>query len=94
VPYLGPRTVDVVGAVLSAVGMGGLVIGILVWQEGGEYVGVLIAVGLVALGSLAAGCPAQARGKPTLLDPDLFHHDLFRLGISSQLLQNVALGAR
>src|SRR5213080_4762299 len=31
VPYTGPREVDAVGAVLSAVGMGGLVIGILVW---------------------------------------------------------------
>src|SRR3954462_14206437 len=47
VPYLGPRTVDAVGAILSAVGMGGVVIGILVWQEGGEYVGAIIAVGLV-----------------------------------------------
>src|SRR5436190_6545091 len=36
VPYTGPRRVDVVGAVLSAVGMGGVVLGILVWQEGGE----------------------------------------------------------
>ena len=53
VPYTGDRHVDVVGAVLSALGMGGLIIGILVWQEGGEYVGVLIAIGLVALGSLA-----------------------------------------
>src|SRR5215212_6821921 len=52
VPYTGPRGVDVVGAVLSAIGMGGVVIGILVWQEGGEYVGVLIAVGIVALVSL------------------------------------------
>jgi EmrB/QacA subfamily drug resistance transporter len=93
VPYTGPRTVDVVGAVLSAVGMGGLVIGVLVWQEGGEYVGVLIAGGAVALGSLARWLVRRKReGKATLLDPDLFSHDLFRLGISSQMLQNIALG--
>jgi EmrB/QacA subfamily drug resistance transporter len=93
VPYTGERAVDVVGALLSAVGMSGLVIGILVWQEGGEFVGLLIAVGLVALGSLARWLVRRKRaGKPTLLDPDLFKLDLFRLGISSQLLQNVALG--
>src|SRR4051812_11416090 len=93
VPYTGPREIDVVGAILSALGMAGVVIGILVWQEGGEYVGVLIAVGLVALGSLARWLMRRKReGKPTLLDPDLFKHDLFRLGISGQLLQNVALG--
>jgi len=93
VPYTGPREVDVVGAVLSAVGMGGVVIGILVWQEGGEFVGLLIAVGLVALGSLARWLVRRKReNKPTLLDPELFTHDLFRLGISSQMLQNIALG--
>jgi EmrB/QacA subfamily drug resistance transporter len=93
VPYTGPRDVDVVGAVLSAVGMGGLVIGILVWQEGGEYVGVLLAVGAIGLGSLARWLVRRKRaGKPTLLDPDLFGEDLFRLGISSQMLQNIALG--
>jgi len=52
-PYTGPRQIDIVGAILSAVGMGGLVLGILVWQEGGQYVGLLIGVGLVALGGLA-----------------------------------------
>jgi EmrB/QacA subfamily drug resistance transporter len=93
VPYTGDRSVDVVGAVLSALGMGGLVIGILVWQEGGEFVGLLITVGIVALGSLARWLVRRKRaGKPTLLDPDLFKLDLFRLGISSQMLQNIALG--
>ncbi|HEX6461297.1 MAG TPA: MFS transporter [Thermoleophilaceae bacterium] len=93
VPYTGPRGVDVVGALLSAVGMAGVVIGILVWQEGGEFVGLLIAVGLVGLGSLARWLVRRKReGKPTLLDPGLFKHDLFRLGISSQMLQNIALG--
>ena len=93
VPYTGPRVVDGVGALLSATGMGGVVIGILVWQEGGEFVGVLIAVGLVALWSLARWLIRRKReGKPTLLDPDLFKLDLFRLGISSQMLQNIALG--
>ena len=37
-PYTGPRHIDLVGAVLSVVGMGGVVLGILVWQEGGESV--------------------------------------------------------
>jgi EmrB/QacA subfamily drug resistance transporter len=93
VPYTGDRSVDVVGAVLSALGMGGLVIGILVWQEGGEFVGLLLAVGVVAIGSLARWLVRRKReGKPTLLDPDLFRLDLFKLGVSSQLLQNVALG--
>ena len=53
VPYTGSRQVDVVGAVLSVVGMGGVVLGILVWQEGGEFVVLLMAVGAVALVSLA-----------------------------------------
>ena len=39
VPYTGSRQIDVVGAVLSVIGMGGVVLGILVWQEGGEFVG-------------------------------------------------------
>src|ERR1700742_4923962 len=54
VPYTGPRGIDVVGAQLSVVGMGGVVLGILIWQEGGEYVGIVIALGAVALAGLAA----------------------------------------
>src|SRR4051812_1948156 len=36
VPYTGPRHIDVVGAILSVLGMGGTVLAILVWQEGGD----------------------------------------------------------
>ena len=39
VPYTGPRGIDAVGAVFSVLGMGGVVLGILVWQEGGEIGG-------------------------------------------------------
>ncbi|UGS38651.1 MFS transporter [Capillimicrobium parvum] len=92
-PYTGPRGVDVVGAALSAIGMGGVVVGILIWQEGGEAVGAFIAVGLVALGSLVWWLKRRKReGKPSLLDPDLFRLALFRLGITAQMLQNIALG--
>jgi hypothetical protein len=38
-PYTGPRAIDPVGALLSIIGMGGVGTGILVWQEGGSYVG-------------------------------------------------------
>ena len=93
VPYTGPREVDPVGAVLSVVGMGGLVLGILVWQEGGESVVALLAAGAVAMGSLVYWLTRRKReGKPTLLDPDLFQSKLFRYGISGQMLQQIALG--
>src|SRR4051812_49830461 len=75
VPYTGSRQVDVVGAVLSVVGMGGVVLGILVWQEGGEYVGLLMVLGVVALVALARWLVRRKRdGRVTLLDPDLFRH--------------------
>lgn len=93
VPYTGSRKVDVVGAVLSVLGMGGVVLGILVWQEGGEFVVLLIAVGAVALGSLARWLVRRKRqGSVTLLDPDLFHHPNFTAGISAQMMQQIALG--
>ena len=93
VPFTGPRQIDVVGAILSAVGMGGVVLGILVWQEGGESVAALIAVGLVALGSFAWWIVRRKReGKPALVDPVLFESQYFRLGITSQTLQQIALG--
>ena len=82
-----------VGAVLSVVGMGGVVLGILVWQEGGEYVGLLMAIGAVALALLACWLVRRKReGKLTLLDPDLFRLPHFTIGISGQMLQNITLG--
>ena len=93
VPYTGARGVDPVGAVLSILGMGGIVLSILVWQEGGESVGALLVIGAVALAALAWWLGRRKRqGKPTLLDPELFRSKMFRFGISGQLLQQIALG--
>ena len=93
VPYTGSRQVDVVGAILSILGMGGIVLSILVWQEGGEAVGALLAVGAVSLGSLAWWLVRRKRaGKAVLLDPDLFKAKLFKFGVSGQVLQQIGLG--
>jgi EmrB/QacA subfamily drug resistance transporter len=92
-PYTGPRGVDAGGAVLSVLGMGGIVLGILVWQEGGESVAALIVIGAIAMAALVLWLSRRKRqGKPTLLDPDLFKSKHFRLGISQQMLQQIALG--
>ena len=93
VPYTGPRQVDAVGALLSVLGMGGIVLGILVWQEGGESVAALLAIGAIALGALMSWLVRRKRrAEPTLIDPDLFRSRIFRYGISGQLLQQIALG--
>jgi MFS family permease len=93
VPYTGPRKIDLVGAGLSVVGMGGLVLGILVWQEGGEAVGILLITGAISLAAFAWWLVRRKRlGQPALIDPDLFKSVLFRLGITGQLLQQIALG--
>ncbi len=92
-PYTGPRRIDAVGAALSAIAMGGIVLSILIWQEGGESVGAVFLVGALALAALVYWLTRRKReGKPTLLDPDLFRSKVFRLGISGQTLQQVALG--
>ena len=93
VPYTGPRELDLFGSFLSIVGMGGVVLGILVWQEGGEAVGALLAVGAVGLGGLVYWLiQRKRRDKPTLLDPDLFQAKTFRFGATGQMLQQIALG--
>ena len=94
VPYTGDRSVDVVGAFLSVIGMGGLVVGVLVWQAGGEAVALLLAIGAAAMGGLVYWLVRRKRqGKPTLLDPTLFASKLFSIGVSQIFLQQVALGA-
>jgi MFS family permease len=91
--YTGTRRIDLVGAALSVLGMGGTVLGILVWEEGGEAVGALMAIGAVSLVGLAFWLRrAKAAGRLTLIDPGLFGSGGFRLGISGQLLQQIALG--
>ena len=92
-PYTGPRSVDPVGAVVSVIGMGGIVLGILVWQEGGESVAAILATGAISLTGLVFWLRRRKRQrKPTLIDPDLFKSKVFRLGITQQMLQQIALG--
>jgi hypothetical protein len=93
VPYTGARRVDLVGALLSVLAMGGIVLGILIWQEGGEPVLAVLAVGVAALVLLVWWLRRRKRqGKPTLLDPDLFRAKVFESGVSGQMLQQIALG--
>ncbi|HET6672046.1 MAG TPA: MFS transporter [Agromyces sp.] len=93
VPYHGERSIDLVGAALSIIGMGGVVTGILVWQEGGGYVGLIIGIGVLGLGLLVFWLRSRKRrGRPTLLDPTLFESKMFRAGASGQMLQQIALG--
>jgi MFS family permease len=93
VPYTGARSIDLVGAALSVVGMGGVVLGILVWQEGGEYVLLVMVVGAVTLVALARWLVRRERvGAPALISPDLFRHPNFTAGISGQMMQQIMLG--
>ena len=93
VPYTGDRSVDYVGAFLSVVGMGGLVVGVLVWQEGGESVAALLAIGVAAMAALVYWLIRRKReGKPALLDPTLFSSKPYSVGVSQIFLQQVALG--
>jgi len=93
VEYTGERGVDVVGSLLSVVGMGAVVLGILVWQEGGDWVVGLIVLGLASLVGLARWLVRRTRErKPALLDPNLFRSKVFRYGVSAQTLQQITLG--
>src|SRR3712207_5747897 len=83
VPFTGSRHVDSVGSALSVIGMGGIVLGILVWQEGGGYVGALLVLGVAGMAALVQWLRRRKRAdRPTLLDPELFASPYFRLGVS------------
>ena len=93
VPFTGPRQVDFVGSALSVIGMGGVVLSILVWQEGGESVLALLLIGAASLFGLARWLLRRKReGKPALIDASLFQAKLFKVGVTQQLLQQIALG--
>ena len=93
VPYTGPRHIDIVGAVLSVIGMGGLVLAILVWQEGGESVIVLLVIGSGAMAGFVFWILRQKRlGRPALIDPGLFKLPHFRFGATGQMMQQISLG--
>jgi EmrB/QacA subfamily drug resistance transporter len=93
VPYTGSREIDGVGGILSIIGMGGIVLGVLAWQEGGERVLLLLALGAIGLTAFGAWLVRRKRaGKTALIDPDLFKSKVFRYGITGQGLQQVALG--
>jgi MFS family permease len=92
-PFEGDRGVDFLGSLLSVLGMGGLVVGVLIWQEGGDWVGVFLAAGLGAMAGLVRWLRRRkAEAKPALFDPDLFKSGLFSLGITAGVLQQLALG--
>jgi len=93
VRFTGDRSIDLVGSALSVIGMGGVVLGILVWQEGGGYVALIIGLGVAALGGLVFWLTSRKKqGKATLIDPALFGLKPFRAGVSGQLLQQITLG--
>jgi EmrB/QacA subfamily drug resistance transporter len=93
VRFTGDRSIDLVGSALSVIGMGGVVLGILIWQEGGGYVGLVIGIGVLALVGLGFWLVRRKRrGKATLLDPGLLASKPFRAGVSGQLLQQITLG--
>jgi len=93
VPFTGDRRVDVVGALLSVLGMSLLVLGVLVWQEGGESVAALLAAGVAFSAAFVWWLVRRKReGKFTLIDPTLFKEKLFSFGLTQSVMQQIALG--
>ena len=94
VPYEGSRSVDWIGAGLSVVGMGGVVLGH-PGVAGGRRVrrpAHRPRGGRPRWLRLVAARPQAARPRPRWSTPTSSRSKLFRTGVSGQLLQQVALG--
>jgi EmrB/QacA subfamily drug resistance transporter len=92
-PYTGERGIDLVGAAFSVLAMGGIVLGILIWQEGGEFVLAFLVGGGLSLAALGWWIVRRKRlGQLPLIDPILFVSKHFQSGVIGQLLQQVTLG--
>ena len=81
VTYTGDRRFDVVGAILGLLGMGGVVLGILVWQEGLRLRRAADRARRAGAGSvrpLARATPPRGQGHGAR--PSLFRLPNFRLG--------------
>ena len=94
VPYTGARGIDIVGAALSVIGMGGD-------RPGGPRLAGGRRVRRRAdrgralrtrLARLLACAVASGWQKPALIDPELFRSKGFRLGITGHTLAQIALG--
>jgi MFS family permease len=93
IPYTGDRSADVIGSILSVLGMSLLVLGVLSWQEGGESVAALLAAGVFFSVALVRWITRRKReGKAALFDPGLFKLPLFKFGILQSVNQQLALG--
>ena len=93
VEFTGDRRIDLLGAAFSVLGMGGIVLGILVWEGGGEAVVALVAIGVISMALLAWWLVRRKRrGDAPLIDPGLFGSKPFRIGVSQQMMQQIALG--
>ncbi|HEX5578250.1 MAG TPA: MFS transporter [Candidatus Limnocylindria bacterium] len=93
VKFTGERQIDLVGAAFSVFGMGGIVLGILVWEGGGEAVAALLAIGFISMALLGWWLVRRKRrGQVPLIEPTLFVSKPFRIGISGQMMQQISLG--
>ena len=94
VAYTGERGIDFVGALLLDPGHGrDSSSGSSSGRRAAAAVGALLAIGVIALATLGWWLVSRKRaGKPSLIDADLFRSSHFRLGITGQMMQQIALG--